>query len=289
MEAPFPYKTIYFRRPLLTDDNKRLWTILFITSLFTLIVHGFLIKWSSEISPQRLSQNIKQNYITFLAQSYNQRDPLPAQSLTTLNKPSAREITPQLPVAPPENRSGDGSESTIAPPSVPPDINRHIAETSQMGIATIGSAVEGVPGYTGRNYGITRREKRLSYRKQVKIFRSHQDNIYIPIPETTQLASQNGSRDFYETIAIMEANEIDIKYCFEKFARYDPSLSGDVSISFTIHPDGFVIPASVKVTQNTIYDSRIADCIRKQIQRWRNFTRLAYNDGNFTVIRKYVF
>jgi len=158
-----------------------------------------------------------------------------------------------------------------------------------MGIATISSAVEGVPGYTGRDYSVTHREKRLSYRKPVKVFRSHQDNIYIPIPETNQFASQNGSRDFYKTIAIMEANEIDIKYCFEKIARYDPSLSGDVSIRFTIHPDGFVIPASVRVTQNSIYDPRIADCIRKQIQRWRNFERLAYNDGNFTVTRKYVF
>ena len=158
-----------------------------------------------------------------------------------------------------------------------------------MGIATIGSAVKGVPGYTGRNYGAIRREKKLSYRNEVKIFRSHQNHIHIPIPETIQLASQNGSRDFHETIATMEINEIDIKYCFEKFARFDPSISGDVSISFSIHPDGFVIPASVKVTKTTIRDPRIVDCIRKQIQRWRNFNRLAYEDGNFTVTRKYVF
>jgi hypothetical protein len=158
-----------------------------------------------------------------------------------------------------------------------------------MGIATIGSAVEGVPGYAGGNFNKIRREKRLSYRKEVKVFRSHQDKIVIPMPETIQLASQNGSRDFYETIATMEANEIDIKYCLEKYTRYDPSITGDISISFTIHPDGFVIPASVRITQSTIRDPRIAECIRKQIQRWRNFVPLAYEYGNFTVTRKYVF
>ena len=113
--------------------------------------------------------------------------------------------------------------------------------------------------------------------------------INIPIPKTIQIASQNGSRDFYETIATMEANEIDIKYCFEKYARYDPSIAGDLSISFSIHPDGFVIPASVKITQSTIRDPRISDCIRKQIQRWRNFAPLAYENGNFKITRKYVF
>ena len=87
----------------------------------------------------------------------------------------------------------------------------------------------------------------------------------------------------------MEANEIDIKYCFEKYARYDPSISGDLSISFAIHPDGFVIPASVKITKSTIRDPRISDCVRKQIQRWRNFIPLAYENGNFKITRKYVF
>jgi hypothetical protein len=289
LEAPFPYQTLYFRRPLLTDENKRLWSILIITSFITLIAHGFLVKWASEITSQQLEQNIKQDYIAYLAESYGQIDLIPSPTLSLFKEASIPKVTPRSSAGNSENRSVSSSNATKNTPSKPGNINREIAETSQMGIATIGSAVEGTPGYTGRIHTPTRREKRLSYRREVKIFRSHQDNILIPIPKIIQQASQNGNRDYYETIATMEANEIDIKYCFEKYARYDPSISGDVSLRFTIHPDGFVIPASVKITQSSIRDPRIVECIRKQIQRWRNFIPLAYEEGNFTVTRKYVF
>jgi hypothetical protein len=258
--------------------------------MYILVFHGILIEWSSKISSHQLSQNIKQNYVTYMAQSYFHADLPSTSNLNKFDDVFTRSSKPATPTKSAETNPIEVKESiSNDDPVLPLDINQQIAETNQIGIATIGSAVEGVPGYTGRDYQISRREKRLNYRKSVKVFRSHQDNVQIPNPEVAQFASQNGTRDFYETIATMEANEIDIKYCFEQFARYDPSLSGDVSISFTIHPEGFVIPASVKITQNTIHDYRIAECIRKQIQRWRNFTPLAYHEGNFTVTRKYVF
>jgi hypothetical protein len=87
----------------------------------------------------------------------------------------------------------------------------------------------------------------------------------------------------------MEMNEIDVKYCFERMNHFDPTFSGYLLLRFTIHPDGYVIPASIKFLKTDIKDPRVLDCIRKQLQRWRNFTPIAYEDGNFTVTRKYVF
>ena len=149
--------------------------------------------------------------------------------------------------------------------------------------------MENVVGYPGLNYRSSRSEKPLTLQNEIKVFRSHDAQIQIPVPEVFRFASENGIRDLHETSAIMEMNEIDVKYCFERMNRFDPTFSGYLLLRFTIHPDGYVIPASIKFLKTDIKDPRVLDCIRKQLQRWRNFTPIAYEDGNFTVTRKYVF
>lgn len=157
------------------------------------------------------------------------------------------------------------------------------------GMGVITSAVENVPGYPEINYRSSRSAKPLNLRNEIHVFKSHGEQIQIPLPEAFHFASENGRRDLQETSAVMEMNEIDVKYCFERVYRFDPSFKGFVLLRFTIHPEGYVIPASIKFLKTDIRDPRVLDCIRKQIQRWRNFPQIAYEDGNFTVTRKYVF
>lgn len=287
MQTPFPYQTIYFRRPFLTTDNKRLWSILAVTATVILILHSLISHWTANISPGEVRAEIKQNYISFLARSITQVEikspdapPASSVSIPESYRTQLTDISPSV---------SHHLQPRSIPTQVTQDITDLIEQTDQLGFATIGAAVEGVPGLAGRDFGSSRPEKKLFYRNETKIFRSHQEHIHIPIPDAIQFASRNGTRNLDETIAIMEANEHDIKYCFEKFARFDPSVSGDVLLSFSIHPDGFVIPATVRVLQSSVRDPRIIDCIKKQIRRWRNFTPLAYQDGNFSVTRKYVF
>jgi hypothetical protein len=287
MQAPFPYQAVYFRRPFLTDENKRLWSILTFTTAIVLILHGILTHWSSNISPGEVRAEIKRNYISFLAQNVSRGETISPVVPPTTSESVFESSSSQFSQMGPAVRKD--LEMRFTPTDVPQDITALVEQTDQLGFATISAAVEGVPGFAGRDFGSSRPEKKLYYRNETKIFRSHQEHIHIPIPETIQFASQNGNRNLDETIAIMETNENDIKYCFEKIARFDPSISGDVLLSFSIHPDGFVIPASVRVLKSSVRDPRIINCIQKQIRRWRNFTPLAYEDGNFSVTRKYVF
>jgi hypothetical protein len=280
--APIDYETVFFRRPLLTDENIRFGSILLALIFSILPLHFLLFSWFKHLPVSRIQENIRKEYVAFIAQSVNITkqldgpDPVPSAEVYQQNVGQANEKT-----APSQNKTGEKRSAT--------DVMDLIAETDKMGIATIASAVESTPGYPGYNNMTDRIEKPLSLKNPVTVYRSHQEHIHIPIPERIQFASQNGNRDLFETTATMEMNEIDIKYCFEKVARYDPSLSGDLLVTFTIHPSGHVIPASVKVIKSNIRDPRIIDCIRKQIQRWRNFKPIAFEDGNFTVTRKYVF
>jgi hypothetical protein len=281
--APINYETVFFRRPLLTDDNIRFGSILFALFIFTLILHFFIFNWLKNIPVTQLQENIRKEYVAFIAESVN----IIKSVDQAVELPSSGTYSQEIPT-----RAGiqeTNQQQNQAVTSSENDITDLISETDAMGIATIATAVENTPGFSGYIYMTDRREKALTLRNDVTVYRSHQKRIQIPLPEKIQFASQNGNRDLFETTATMEMNEIDIKYCFEKVARYDPTMSGDLLVSFTIHPNGHVIPTSVKVINSNIRDPRIIDCIRKQIQRWRNFKQIAFEDGNFTITRKYVF
>jgi len=287
VQKPFSYHNEYFHRPLLSEENKRLWSILSATAATVLVIHSFLLLWTSNISSVEIRAKIKSQYISFLSQQDLMAEPAPPAVAPEEMAPDSKSYRAQYSdVISPVKR---GRFLPDRPTSVPLDITELVKQTDQLGFATISSAVEGVPGFAGIDFGRSRPEKKLYYRNEDKIFRSHQEHIHIPIPENIQFASQNGNRNLDETLAIMEANEIDIKYCFEKYSRFDPSMSGDVLLSFSIHPDGFVIPSTVRVLNSSVRDPRIIECIKKQVRRWRNFTPLAYEEGNFSVTRKYVF
>ena len=282
MNAPFDFKATYFRRPVFTEDNIRFGSILLVLSLLILITQVTLVDWFKNMPAAKLRENIRSNYIALIAENIP-----PAAVPQETEEIDFIQTVPETTTG----RQGPGTESTVEAKTElrGTDISDLVDETSSMGIATIASAVESATGYSSDRYMKDRQERPLRLLPEVTVFRSHQEHIHIPVPERIQFASQNGNRDLFETTATMEANEIDIKYCFEKFARYDPSLSGDLLVKFTIHPDGHVIPGSVRVINSNIRDPRIINCIRKQIQRWRNFKPIALLDGNFTVTRKYVF
>jgi hypothetical protein len=280
--APVDYESVFFRRPLLTDENIRFGSILLALIFLILPLHIFLFNWLKQMPVSRIQENIRKEYVAFIAQSVNIARPLDSTDPVPSAEAYQQDVGQANQKRALTQKMSRGNRATT-------DVTDLIAETDQMGIATIASAVESTPGYPGYRNMTDRIEKPLSLRNPVTVYRSHQEHIHIPIPERIQFASQNGNRDLFETTATMESNEIDVKYCFEKVARYDPSLSGDLLVTFTIHPSGHVIPASVKVIKSNIGDPRIIDCIRKQIQRWRNFKAIAFEDGNFTVTRKYVF
>jgi hypothetical protein len=268
----------------LTQDNIRFWSIIAVVALIysTLAINS--VDWATNLSSEKIVREIKREYQAFLldleveyvtidANLTNRTDPWSQSKLGYLQDivmPRVeRELGAALNIGKSSGLSGD--------------------IFGNLEIEAIASAVRSVPGYSRIGRYRPRQERYLSLEKKVPVYRSHEDRINIPIPETISFASNNGIRDINETSAIMELNELDIKYCFESMARFDPSFSGSILVSFTIHPDGYVIPASIKIIKSNINDPRILQCIERSIRRWRNFTPIAYEDGNFTVTRKYIF
>jgi hypothetical protein len=288
MSNSLSYNRLYFRRPIWTPENQRLWGILFTVTMLVVSTLMLSMRWSARISPERINALIKTRYIAFLSQStFPRKISLPAPAVVAsaiapkTTKQSGTAIT---------SLADNGILSALdIVASQPISIAEGDALADAPGIGIITSAVEHVLGYPGINYRPLRTAKPLTLQNEITVFRSHGEQIQIPIPEVFHFASENGNRDLYETSAIMEMNEIDVKYCFERMNHFDPTFSGYLLLRFTIHPDGYVIPASIKFLKTDIKDPRVLDCIRKQLQRWRNFTPIAYEDGNFTVTRKYVF
>lgn len=282
MPRSFDYKKEFFERPYLTPENIRFWSILAVVAFVYFSFAISSIRWASNLPSEKIFTEIKKGYQAYLldleVENITLSDELlgdadllfnPDLDVNEQTFPEAQKVTTGK-----RSRRGGGNTDVLF---------------ANIEIEAITSAVKKVPGYTGINPYDSRIERSLSYDNEISLFKSHQDHIRIPIPPTIKFASRNGNRDIYETTAVMEINELDIKFCFEKAAHLDPRFSGHILLSFTIHPDGYVIPPSIKIIQSNINDPRILDCVVKSIRRWRNFKQIAYEDGNFTITRKYIF
>ena len=294
MRKKQPYEHTFFRRPILTAENIRFWWILGTVSVLLTILVWQSIGWADRLPSRVVASRIKKKYISFLARQQTVSQPLEKKSvaensprmLSDLEMDVSKTIESSLSRL---NRKRSAYREMLNSTGKESVRDRSLSFTSEGGVEPITAVVENVPGlivspgYTGRS------EKSLRLRNEEEILGRYEQPIHIPEPEVFQFASHNGNRDLFETTAIMEVNEVDIRFCFEKLARFDPTFSGDVLVSFTIHPEGYVIPSSIKIVKSNIRDPRILRCIKKSIQRWKNFPRIALEDGLLTVTRKYVF
>ncbi len=285
----FDYKKTFYQRPIYTQDNIRLWTILSIVAIITILIVSGSLDWVRHFPEQIIIRKIKREYIAFLLeQKYPQKT---VETEKTSEPPSISETAQAIPKkrAIHSKRSGRKHTGRGKTRRSPGDILKYVIRPEESSIEAITAAVEKTPGAAALGAIIFRTERPLSFANTEQINERMNSSINIPPPHYERFARHNGKRNLYETIAIMELNEHNIRYCFEKYARYDPTFSGDVVVSFTIHPNGYVIPSSIKIIKTSIHDPRILQCIKRSIQRWRNFPRIALTDGNFTITRKYVF
>ncbi len=297
----YNYQKIFFRRPLWSADNRRLWSILAATGTLTVLLTLFSTHWAKNIPSRILADQISKEYKSYLAQVISapgEGPAVPADTAGQLSADKQAEIKPQLAaeaeplsktirkINPSRSAYHDQLEEREET-----DGYRYLLRPEAGSVAAVTSAIEGVAGYAGlgKPGQRSRREKPLSLSNEEEILQRYEKQINIPLPERMHFASQNGNRDLHETTAVMELNETDIRYCFEKYSRFDPTFKGDISISFTIHPQGYVIPSSIKIVRSNIDDPRVLRCIKKSIERWRNFPQIALEDGMFTVTRKYIF
>ncbi len=300
MSNQFNYKRIFYRRPLLTKENVRLWSITLAVALIMLLTVSRSVQWSMHLPSLLLASKIKKDYVAFLtAKNLSESNALlskkPEETSLKFSKDDLagfvkRKETSRF-SARNVNRKKSAYQQQVEKMSQKEDFYRRYIAPQAGSIEPVTAALEGVPGIVGMVQN-GRRERRLSFDaiNPANVAGSAPNNpINIPEPEPIKFSSHNGNRNLFETTAIIDVNEVDIRYCFQKFTRYDPTFSGDVLVSFTIHPNGYVIPGSIKIIKSNIVDPRILQCIKQSIRRWKNFPRIALEDGSFTITRKYVF
>lgn len=298
MEASsYNYKKYFFRRPFITPDLLRFWKFLGAVAAVLLAVLFYSLRWVEFLPEETIVNEIKRDYITFLHQERITRG-------EKFLKPEAEDTARPTAAVVPRLEKTDKSriaQSVAKAPRGQLKKSQSVRDEARNAfyqlidpaggpkVYSITSALESVGGYTALEGATSRQEKILGLRDEEKFLERFDHPIQIPKPEATRFASQNGNRDPEETYAVISSNEFDIEHCIEKIKRYNPRFSGDVLVSFTIHPDDYVIPSSIKILESNITDIRIVQCIKNRIKRWRNFPAIALDDGNFTITRKYVF
>lgn len=66
---------------------------------------------------------------------------------------------------------------------------------------------------------------------------------------------------------VVHHNANQIRYCYARSLQRSDGLVGKVAIRWTIGPDGRV--SATKITDNTVADPKLAECMRRKIARWR--------------------
>ncbi|MCB9715925.1 MAG: TonB family protein [Myxococcales bacterium] len=66
---------------------------------------------------------------------------------------------------------------------------------------------------------------------------------------------------------IVRNHHNEVRHCYNQGLSRNPNLSGRVAVMFTIGPSGLVPTAAV--SENTIGDSNVANCVAKAVKRWK--------------------
>jgi hypothetical protein len=148
----------------------------------------------------------------------------------------------------------EGRVTTVTLCFAPGDV-AEIETPAAVGTIGLGSTGLGASGGTGSGFGTGSgsgsgfggRGKRVPQVRQAK-------------------AEVKGSLDKDIIRRIVRAHINEVRYCYNQGLAKDPSLKGRVAVQFAISPSGSV--STTKVTDNTLADEAVGDCIAKAVKRW---------------------
>jgi TonB family protein len=105
--------------------------------------------------------------------------------------------------------------------------------------------------------------------------------------ELTGSAAGSGSRDAQSILSIINQNKSSIEYCYQKYLKLNPSLSGEIYLEIVISPEGRV--TSVSIIRSTLGDKQLESCITRTVNRWRGFGQIDPGMGIVKTRFKYIF
>ncbi len=302
MKKTFDYHKEFFHRPFWTPANQRFLFILVVVFLFALSTTFLLMQYVSFLPEVLLRQNIKEKYITYLSNIYMNVKPTAPPTPSVPEARIIRKAETATPAAPPRPTVARALKKVKPPRRSQPATTTPEVTALQKGRVggtnpLVARAIEAAPGLIQPSQSqplftpsATYRRKAESYEIAKAITGAYEGVDYsIPPPEYTDFEIAQGYRNEEEIIMAVNGKKKYIRYCINKFHRNDPSIRGNIVVKFKIHPDGYVIPSSIKIVESDIPDPRVLRCIKRVISRWRDFPKVAYEDGIYTITQKYVF
>jgi len=301
---PFDIQKTFFRRPFLNKGDKLFYNIFLFSSITILSLVFSGIHYFGKMTDQQIFKDIKKIYIAQFLQNMNTEknaaiisihDAEENKTFSANNKSREDLFFSDSPS--PENLNLEifrparpDSEFNQALESVINNKTQHFQEINSIveNIAPLASAKVTTEKASPLSPILRRRN---AAERNLRVFKAPPQNSEITIkpPEITDFQVVKGYRKYQQTLSISSENKEFIRYCVEKFKSRLEDFRGNIVVRFEIHPDGYVIPESVKIIKTDIKDPRILQCIKKNIRRWRNFPKVAYEMGNYTITQKYIF
>lgn len=322
----YDYFKVFFHRPIWTELNVLFWKFLSISTIVFLCLTLLSVRYYNKYPVHRIDYHIKQNYLNRIVSFYGKSpqpqevEPAPPTNLAKAKFPEKLHVDETVEQAEVETESLVETEADTAPekpvrsrvsggkgaPYITgniPDLQKKYdetvvgtlnsaSETSADMVSAIGSIPSLVKPSPTTRYSPTDpyNARKKAYDSSVKeLSRVDNDNIDIAKSEFTDFEIATGTRDYENTIATANENKKYVKQCIDRITRNDPTMQGNLVVKFNIHPEGYVIPASIRVVESDIKDMRILNCIRRTIRRWHNFPPVPYEQGEYSITQKYVY
>lgn len=297
----YDYRKVFFRRPIWTELN-----VLFLNSLLLAIILVIpltiaSVNYYSNYPNDRIRHQVNQNYIVEIVKFYENREPRIPEATTynasfvggiNLGLPEENVETTIVSTVPDSSIASAPvvEQAATEDPSLTAGLNRPSSTSLsvQNAIGSIDTAVK--PAELEDNSPLSEYvDSEKAYDSKVREMNKSGEDIGISGSEFTDFGIVSGFRKQEEAMAIANENKKFVRHCIDKVYRNDPTLRGQMVIKFDVHPEGYTIGESIKVIESDIEDPRIMQCIKRSIRRWRNFPKVAYENGNYSVTQKFVF
>lgn len=281
----YDYRKVFFKRPLWTEDVVVFSKILTITGILLLTITALYVSFFLKPADRGLSPKLKEKYISRLAEisrndpvwyASNENEPgvwitmLPEDSLATQLTMPEPEKEPIRAVTPRPDRE--------LPARIQPAVN--VPPIPRPEPPEWAAAAKSMDAY---------RAQRRAYEKTIRQHNRDKDKVTLPESQFTDFEIISGIRDDEETLAIASENRKLLQHCIDRVHRLNANVRGNIVVKFAIHPEGYIIPESVRIIDADVPDPQVLQCVKRSIKRWRNFPRIAYELGVYTLTQKYIF
>ncbi len=286
----YDFKRMFFHRPLKTKNNILFGKILFGTAVVLIGFTAMCATLYSRYPAHHFVSNAKGKLISRLVEFYGDQPPMLITSSDNDFVNSLIFVNPDEIKNPVREFQGESTRENNTKFNKAQSTSEAVKElTVQEAIQTISTPITASSSQPPKRDLQPYAASRRSYERNIKEISRGDRNVEIRGTEFTDFEIISGIRNSDDILAVASENRKLIQHCVDKIYRLHPNSTGNIVVKFDIHPEGYTIPGSVRVIESNVSDPRVLQCFKRSIRRWRNFPRVAYEMGAYSMTQKYIF